>query len=286
MINALTIDVEEYFHPSEVQRSLKMEDWPSLPSRVEEQTDRVLELLARHSTLATFFVVGWVADRHPRLLRRICAAGHEIGCHSYAHRLVYELTPEEFRQDTLRAVAAIQNAVGTTPRVYRAPSYSVTKQSLWALRILVECGFQCDSSIFPIVHDRYGIPGSQRQAHTLETPAGPILEIPIATAELSRGAVVPVGGGAYLRLLPYRYTAAGIRRINRCEQRPACIYFHPWEMDAKQPRLANGLVSRLRTYTGLGRMEKKIARLLTDFHFSTVASVHSSTHLGRAVQAV
>jgi polysaccharide deacetylase family protein (PEP-CTERM system associated) len=282
MVNILTIDVEEYFHPSEVQRSSKMEDWLFLPSRVEEETDWVLELLARHSTSATFFVLGWVAERHPWLLRRICAAGHEIACHSYAHQLVYALTPDEFRKDTLRAVAAIEDAVGVTPRLYRAPSYSITKDSLWALEILVECGFQCDSSIFPIAHDRYGIPGSDRQAHILETPAGPIWEVPVATAVFSGGASVPVGGGAYLRLLPYRYMAAGIRRINQRERRPACIYFHPWEIDAGQPRLASGLVSRLRTYTGIRGMEKKLERLLTDFRFSTMSSVYAGAPLSRA----
>ena len=277
MINILTVDVEEYFHPSEVQHLWSMEDWPSLPSRVDEQTERVLELLARHGTRATFFVVGWVAERHPRLLRRIRGAGHEIGCHSYAHRLVYSLTPDEFKKDTLRAVAAIRDATGVTPRIYRAPSYSITSESLWALEILVECGFQCDSSIFPIVHDRYGIPGFERQTHYFQTPAGRILEIPVATREMGR-TTIPVAGGAYLRLLPYRFTAAGVRRINRLEQRPACIYFHPWELDARQPRLASGFISRLRTYTGMGGMERKLTRLLTDFQFSSIHSVYPDLH--------
>jgi polysaccharide deacetylase family protein (PEP-CTERM system associated) len=280
MINILSVDVEEYFHPSEVQRSAAARDWSALPSRIEAETGRVLELLAHHSVSATFFVVGWVAERHPQLVRRIVGAGHEMGCHSYAHQLVYELTPGEFREDTLRAVGAIGNAAGIQPRLYRAPSYSITRQSLWALEILVECGFQYDSSIFPIVHDRYGIPGFQRHAQVIRTPSGPILEIPVATAKLGKGAAVPVGGGAYLRLLPYRYTAAGIRRINREEQRPACIYFHPWELDPDQPRLAAGLVCRLRTYTGIRGMQKKLARLMTDFRFSTIASVYPDPNAG------
>jgi polysaccharide deacetylase family protein (PEP-CTERM system associated) len=158
--------------------------------------------------------------------------------------------------------------------LYRAPSYSITRQSFWALEILVECGFQYDSSIFPIVHDRYGIPGFERRAHAIRTASGPILEIPIATAELGRGTIVPVGGGAYLRLLPYRFTAAGIRRINREEKRPACIYFHPWELDRNQPRIAAGLVSRLRTYTGIRGMERKLDRLLTDFRFLPMTEVY------------
>lgn len=274
MINSLTIDVEEYFHPAEVQRSIPIEQWSSYPSRVEAQNDRILALLDRHGVKATFFIVGWVAEQHPRVVRKIVAAGHEVGCHSYAHQSVYTLTPEQFREDTLRAVAAIEDAGGVTPLLYRAPSYSVTRQSLWALEILVECGFRYDSSIMPIVHDRYGIPGFGRFPQIMRTPSGPIFEIPVATIELTRGAIIPVGGGGYLRLLPYRYTAAGIRRINAAEQQPACVYFHPWEIDPDQPRLANGLVSRLRTYTGLGSMEKKLDGLLTEFRFSTMTAVH------------
>ncbi len=277
MMNALTIDVEEYFHPAEVQRSIPIESWSSLPSRVEAQTDRILALLDRHSVSATFFILGWVADHHPGVVRNIVRAGHEIGCHSYAHQLVYDLTPHAFREDTLRAMAAIENAGGVVPRVYRAPSYSITRRSLWALDILVECGFKHDSSIFPIAHDRYGIPGFSRQSQWIETGSGPILEIPVATAVLARHTIVPVGGGAYMRLLPYRYTAAGIRRTNRVERQPACIYFHPWEVDVDQPRLAGGLVSRLRTYTGLRGMEKKLDRLLTEFLFSTLTAVYPRT---------
>ena len=274
VVNILTVDVEEYFHTSELQRSVRMGQWPSMPSRVEMQTDQTLELLAKHSVSATFFVLGWVAERHPWLVQRIAAAGHEIGCHSYAHQLVYSMTPSEFRRDTQRALAAIADAVGEVPRAYRAPSYSITRQCPWALEILVDCGVQCDSSIYPIAHDRYGIPDFQRHAQSVRTPSGVILEVPIATAILANGSKAPVGGGAYLRMLPYRYTAAGIRRINQTEQQPACIYFHPWEIDPEQPKLAAGFLSRVRTYTGLRGMERKLDRLLTDFQFSTIASVY------------
>ncbi len=274
MINALSIDLEEYFHPAEVQRSVSMESWSSLPSRIGAQTDRILEMLDRHSVSATFFVLGWVAERSPEVVRRIARAGHEIGCHSYAHQVVYSLTPAQFRQDTERAIAAIENAAGVTPRCYRAPNYSITSRSLWALEILVECGFEQDSSIVPITHDRCGIPGFSRHPRVIETHSGGILEIPVATIALANGTIVPVGGGAYLRLLPYRYTAAGIRRIHAQEQRPACIYFHPWEIDPEQPRLASGLVARLRTYTGLGGMERKLDRLMDEFHFSTLTGVY------------
>jgi len=285
IINALTIDVEEYFHPTEVQRFTGIDQWSLLPSCVERETNEVLEILAKHSVRATCFILGWVAERFPALVRRIAAAGHEIACHSYAHQLVYDLTPEEFKADTQRALAVIADATGEVPKAYRAPSYSITERSMWALEILIECGVQCDSSIYPIAHDRYGIPGFQRRAHTLQTPSGPILEVPIATTELSQNWLAPVGGGAYLRLLPYRYTAAGIRRINAREEQPACIYFHPWEIDPDHPRLAQGLAARVRTYTGLRGMRRKLERLLTDFRFSTLASVYHPDKLGSDVLA-
>jgi len=276
MLNIISVDVEEYFHPSEVGRFAPMDQWDSLPSRVEEPTRRMLELFARHDTRGTFFILGWVAERYPHLIREIADAGHEIGCHSYAHRLVYDLTPEEFRDDTMRAIAAIEKACGVIPRAYRAPSYSITPRSMWAIEILVQCGFTYDSSIFPISHDRYGIPGFGSQARILRTPSGAIVEVPIATVKLSGRRVAPEGGGAYLRLLPYRYSAAGIRRMNDVEEQPACVYLHPWEIDPEQPRLAQGWIARARTYGGLRGMERKLERLVTDFRFSTLGKVHAA----------
>jgi len=277
MDNALTIDVEEYFHPSEVQPFVSENQWDGLDSRVELQTRWVLDLLAEHDTKATFFILGWVAERRRSLVRSIADAGHEIGCHSYAHQLVYRQTPAEFRKDTERAVRAIEDSCGMTPKLYRAPSYSITRESFWALDVLVECGFSHDSSIYPISHDRYGIPGFQRQAHVITTGSGPIQEIPIASFLDSRGRAVPMGGGGYLRLLPYGYTAAGIRRVNRVEQQPACIYFHPWEIDPDQPKLATGLIARARTYTGLRGMKRKLERMITEFRFSTMGTVYSDS---------
>ena len=258
MQNALTVDVEEYFHPSEVQAYIPQERWTDFPSRVNEQVQQVLELLDHHSVKATFFILGWVAERQRATIRSIAAAGHEIGCHSYAHQLVYRQDPAEFRRDTQRAVRAIEDNCGVTPRVYRAPSYSITSASLWALEVLVECGFTHDSSIYPISHDRYGIPGSSRHAYVVQTPSGPICELPIATVKLSASHVAPVGGGGYLRMLPYRYTAAGIRRVNREERQPACnIYFHPCgnRYRSATPRHADGLrgCGRIRVLEECGR---------------------------------
>ena len=278
MQNILSIDVEEYFHPSEVQPFVSG-DWSDLPSRVERQTMQILELFARYDVSATFFVVGWVAEKHPRLVREIAEAGHELGCHSYFHRLVYNLSPEEFRKDTDMAMKAIADASGVMVRAYRAPSYSITKECMWALEVLAELGFTHDSSIYPIVHDRYGIPGFKRHAHVIQTPSGELCEVPIATIKFANGRTAPVGGGGYLRLLPYRYTAAGIRKVNMEEKQPACIYFHPWEIDPDQPHLASSMIARMRTYTGLHSMLHKIERLLTDFRFSTMTSVHPATTL-------
>ena len=274
MRNVLSIDVEEYFHATELHTSSKQ--WSALPSRIEVQVRTVLELLERHKVTATFFILGWIAEHHPNVVREIARAGHEIGCHSHLHRLIFDLTAAEFRKDTEHAVRAIQNACGVAPRVYRAPCFSLTTQSMWALEILVENGFTLDSSVYPIVHDRYGIPGFGRHAQVLQTPAGAIREVPVATVNLAGRHVTPVGGGAYLRLLPYRYTAAGIRRINEQEGEPACIYFHPWEIDPDQPRVASGLLAAARTYCGLRGMKAKLDRLLSEFSFSSLAEVHDS----------
>ena len=274
MVNAITVDVEEYFHSTEAQNVLGQTDWASLPSRIQQQVHNTLGLFHSRNVKATFFILGWVAEKFPALVREIADAGHEIACHSYAHRLVYDLSPAEFRSDTLRAIKVIQDACGVSPRIYRAPSYSITQRSLWALQILIECGFTHDSSIVPVTHDRYGIPGSSRLPHVLKTPVGQIFEIPAATVELAKGRVLPIGGGGYLRLLPYRYCSAGIRRVNEYDQAPACIYFHPWELDPQLSRLPMGMIGRWRTYTGLSGMQRKIERLLDEFEFSTMSAVY------------
>ncbi len=282
MINIFSVDVEDYFHPSEVQRSIPRSSWDEFPSRVAGATRKILEALDGAGAKATFFVLGWVAERHPDVVREIASAGHEIGCHSFYHQLVYDMTPEEFRADTERACQAIEAACGVRPRLYRAPSYSITAESLWALDVLAELGFTHDSSIYPIRHDRYGIPGFPCHAHERATTAAPILEVPIATAQLSATRRAPVGGGAYLRLFPYRYTAAGIRRLNEDESRPACLYVHPWEFDTGQPRLPIGRLASLRTYTGLKGMQGKLTRLLAEFEMSTMTAVHPAPGVGTA----
>lgn len=273
MRNILTVDVEDYFHPTEVQRTVAQSSWGQLPRRVASTAGLVLDLLARHNTRATFFILGWVAEKEPALVNEIAAAGHEIGCHSFWHRLVYDLTPQEFAADTVLACDAIEAACGIRPRVYRAPSYSITGRSTWALGVLAELGFTHDSSIYPIHHDRYGIPGFPRQASVLETDHGRIVEVPPAAVELRPGWNLPVGGGGYLRMLPYSYTAAGVRTLNHIDRMPANLYIHPWELDKDQPRIAQGRIARLRTYLGLAAFERKTSRLLSDFEFGPLGEI-------------
>jgi polysaccharide deacetylase family protein (PEP-CTERM system associated) len=273
MRNIFSVDVEDYFHPSELERAAPRDRWPHLPPRVADSTRCLLDLLAAEQVRATFFILGWVAQREPGLVRDIAAAGHEVACHSFWHRLVYSQPPAEFRRDTADAVKAIEDACGVTPRAYRAPSYSVRADTMWALDILCELGFTHDSSVYPIVHDRYGIPGFPRHLSIVNTPSGSIHEIPPATVLLRGGRVAPVGGGGYLRLLPYRYTAAGLRRVNAEEQQPACIYLHPWEVDPGQPRIAQGRIAHLRTYLGLNGMEGKVTRLLREFEFGPMCEI-------------
>ncbi len=265
--NGLSVDVEDYFHPEAVAAYTGRQGWDAMESRVVANTQRVLDLLCEHKTHATFFVLGWVAERFPKLVREIYGRGHEIGCHSYWHRLVYTLTPGEFREDTCRAKDAIESATGEKVQGYRAPSFSVTRNSLWALEILAELGFTYDSSIFPVHHDLYGIPSHPRFSCRYEgSGVGQLVEFPMSTLRLAN-MNVPFGGGAYLRILPTAYTRRAFRAVNQGEKRPAIVYFHPWEIDPEQPRLKLPLKSRLRHYTNLRGMKKRVTTLLESYEF-------------------
>jgi polysaccharide deacetylase family protein (PEP-CTERM system associated) len=243
--------------------------WDRQPSRVAANTSRLLDLLAEHGVRATFFVLGWVAERHPDLVRRIAAQGHEIASHSYWHRLVYELTPDAFREDLARARGVLEDAAGVRVTGFRAPSYSVTSRSLWALDVLVDEGYAYDASIFPIHHDRYGIPDAPRHPHVIERDGGRIVEIPASTVRAG-GMNLPIAGGGYFRLLPYRWTRWGIARVNRTEHRPVVFYLHPWEIDPDQPRIPTGRVTRLRHYGNLAATEGRLRRLLREFRFAPI----------------
>ena len=272
MKNALTVDLEDYFHVSAFAGKVSLEDWDSYPSRVEENTDRLLALLAEHNCLATFFVLGWVAEKKPAVVARVAAAGHEIACHSLLHRRVFDLTPQEFREDTRRAKSVIEDVTGQRVAGYRAPSFSVVKKSLWALEILAEEGFQYDSSVFPVDHPSYGIPDAPRTPYFINTASGRILEFPMPT--LTIGSMrAPIGGGAYLRLLPYRYTRWAIRHLNERESFPVCVYIHPWELDPQQPRMGGSLSARVRHYFGLHGTEGKLRKLVRDVEFCPLATL-------------
>ena len=272
VLNALTIDVEDYFQVSAFAAEVPVSRWDSFESRVCHNTNRVLDILATAGTHGTFFVLGWVAERFPQLIKRIHNEGHELASHSHEHRLVYETTPETFTRDLRRARAAIEDATGVRVAGYRAPSYSITEQSLWALDVLIDEGYRYDSSIYPIHHDRYGIPGWPRHIHRVERNAGSIWELPGSTIARG-GANLPIGGGGYFRLLPYSWTRHGIASVNQREGRPVIFYLHPWEIDADQPRIRAGALSRFRHYYNLSQTESRLRRLLGEFKFGRVADV-------------
>jgi polysaccharide deacetylase family protein (PEP-CTERM system associated) len=267
--NALTVDVEDYFHVAALASSISRDSWTSRESRVVGNTQRLLSLFEQFDVKGTFFVLGWVAEQYPRLVKDIAAGGHEIACHGFSHRLVYEQSTEEFYEETLRSKKLLEDITGTGVFGYRAASYSVVRESLWALDILVELGFIYDSSIFPVHHDRYGIPDAERAPHRLSTPKGKsIVEWPLATASIF-GLRLPVAGGGYFRLLPYWLSHWGLASINRGEQRPFIFYLHPWEIDPAQPRVPASWLSQFRHYTNLGKCEERLRRLLGEFQFGT-----------------
>jgi peptidoglycan-N-acetylglucosamine deacetylase len=272
LASGLSVDVEDYFHVEAFADRIRPEDWLQYPRRVGDNTRRVLELFARYNARATFFVLGWVAEQEPALLREIAAAGHEVGCHSQMHRRVFSLSPEEFRKDLRRARAAIEDAIGGKVEGYRAPTFSITERSLWALEIIAEEGMLYDSSVFPVRHDLYGMPKAPRFLFQWSLASGKtIYEIPPLTVRFA-GRNLPAAGGGYLRMLPMWYTRWALRRISRKEGRASVVYFHPWEIDPGQPRLAGSLKSRLRHYSNLGRMEARLHELLSRIQFTSLKS--------------
>jgi len=307
MFNILTIDIEDYFQVHALSSVIKYEDWDKFECRIERNTDRILEILdsvrSPQKVQGTFFVLGWIAERYPDLVRRIQKGGHEIACHGYAHKLIYNQSKEEFREDVKKAKATLEDITGNEVIGYRAPSYSITEKSQWAFEVLVGEGFKYDSSIFPIRHDFYGMSNAPRfpfiislngnnnfefsvlnfeeqQHRTTSAPnnllthslinSNSLIEFPISTVRIL-GQNIPISGGGYFRLLPYPLIKKGLKRINEVEQKPFIFYMHPWEIDPEQPRI-NGLSSRskFRHYVNLNKTENKFKRLLGDFQFSTV----------------
>lgn len=264
IVNALTVDVEDYFHVSAFADHIDPRDWDHLESRVARNTDSVLRIFDDHGARATFFVLGWVAERHPDLIRRIADAGHEIASHGFSHKRVHEQSAEEFRADIRRTKSLLEDIGGGSVQGYRAASFSISDETRWAFEILAEEGYLYSSSLYPIRHDHYGSPDAPRFAHRpIENRT--LIEIPVSTTVVfDRN--FPCGGGGYFRLLPYEISRWAMRRVNRADGEPCIFYFHPWEIDSQQPRQTNaGRKARFRHYTNLHRMEGRLRRVLDDF---------------------
>lgn len=273
MLNAFSVDVEDYFQVAAFEDAISRDAWDRLEPRVERNTRRLLDLCAEHRVKGTFFVLGWVAERWPQLVRDIRDAGHELGTHGQDHRRVTTLSQPEFREDVRRSKGTIEDIAGVEVIGYRAPSYSIVRETMWAVDVLAEEGFRYDSSIFPIRHDRYGIPDFSRFPRPLRGHNGTALhEVPISTVRFA-GMNLPFVGGGYLRHFPYPFIHWGMERLNGFERRPAILYVHPWEIDPDQPRQAVPWLTRVRHYRNLDRTEGRLVRLFSDYSFTTIREV-------------
>ena len=276
MLNALTVDVEDYFQVTAFERHIRREEWGHYPLRVEQNTRKVLDLFDEFAVKATFFVLGWIAERAPQLVKEIQRRGHEIACHGYGHELVYRIGPKKFREDVALSRNLLQDICGEKIRGYRAPSYSITGKSLWALDILLEEGFTYDSSIFPVFHDTYGIPDADRFPGNISCGSGIIREFPLTTLAmklLGKEYRLPIAGGGYLRLFPSGLIGRWIDNVNKLEKQPAVLYFHPWELDPGQPRIRAAWKSRFRHYLNIDKTDGKLRNLLGKLKFGTMGEV-------------
>jgi polysaccharide deacetylase family protein (PEP-CTERM system associated) len=270
LVNALTVDVEDYFQVWAFSRHVDRNAWDSMECRVERNVERLLALFERRGTRATFFTLGWMAERYPAMVRAIVRAGHELASHGSAHRLASEQSRAEFAEDVAGARRQLEDVAGVEVRGYRAPSFSIGHGNLWAFDCLAEAGYRYSSSVYPVQHDHYGMPDAPRFAHRR---ANGLLELPITTTRvLSRN--LPAGGGGFFRLLPYRASRWAIERVNRVDRQPAIFYCHPWEFDPQQPRIRGvGAKTRFRHYLNLDRTESRLDRLLSDFRWDRIDRV-------------
>jgi len=268
----MTVDVEDYYQVSAFNEVIAYNEWEEYESRVEKNTNNILDIFDDNNTKSTFFVLGWVAERYPHIVREIYKRGHEVACHGYSHQLIYNQSRSEFKEETLRAKQILEEITGSAVIGYRAASYSITKNSLWALEILAESGFKYDSSIFPIVHDRYGIPTAPREPHIIKMKNElSIIEFPLSTYKIL-GMRLPVSGGGYFRLYPYQFTRHALKTINR-QNNLFVFYLHPWEIDPQQPKIRASRLSRFRHYKNLEKCESRLRQLLKDFKFTTMKSL-------------
>ncbi|WP_166424032.1 XrtA system polysaccharide deacetylase [Paraglaciecola sp. 20A4] len=272
VLNAMTVDVEDFFHVSAFESIISPEQWKDYQPRVDANTRKLLDLFAKHDVKSTFFVLGWVAERYPELIKDIHAQGHEIASHGYAHRRATEQTREQFTADVTRSKNHLEDLLGESLTGYRAPSFSIGYNNEWAFEVLAELGFQYSSSTYPVKHDLYGTPDWPRFAYKRKEG---IIEIPIPTLKVM-GKQTPIGGGGYFRLYPYTLTKTLISKYLKREKQPYSFYFHPWEIDADQPRMSNApLKSRFRHYVNLNKTEGKLERLLSDFSWGTMKDVYN-----------
>jgi len=275
--NAMSVDVEDYFQVSAFAPHIRREDWDSLPCRVERNVDVILGLLDETDAKATFFTLGWIAERYPQVVRRIVDNGHELASHGYGHQRASDLTPTQFRDDITRAKRILEDLGGVAVRGYRAPSFSISQKNWWAVEELENAGYEYSSSIYPVKHDHYGMPDAPRFPHRPNGEAG-ILELPPTTVPLM-GRNLPAAGGGWFRLLPYEVSRWMLRRVNAQDQAPCMFYFHPWELDAGQPRQRGiSAKTRFRHYVNLQRMPGRLRQLLNDFEWDRVDRVFLSDH--------
>lgn len=271
-VNAMTVDVEDYFHVSAFEPHISRADWDHLPCRVERNTERVLELFAQRSVKATFFMLGWVAERCPGLVANIVSEGHELASHGYSHIRIPNQKRDDFREDVARTKKLLEDLGGCEVNGYRAATFSIVKSTWWALSELRDVGYKYSSSIYPVRHDLYGIPDASRFAFYPDQDSG-LLEVPITTLAIFNRRV-PCGGGGYFRLFPYAMSRWAMRRINEIEQEPCIFYFHPWEVDPEQPRQSGlSMKTRVRHYFNLDRMEQRLDRLLQDFSWGRMDAI-------------
>jgi len=272
LVNAMSVDVEDYFQVSAFEKIIPRADWSSLSCRVEHNTSRTLQLFSNYNVKATFFMLGWVAERYPDLVRKIVDDGHELASHGYGHERITNLTPDSFREDIRKTKKLLEDIAGIEVQGYRAPSYSIGMDTLWAHDVLLEENYKYSSSVYPIKHDHYGIPDAPR--FTYQVVDGKLTEIPISTLRMM-GNNFPIGGGGYFRLLPYQLSKMAIRRVNRNEKMPCVFYFHPWEIDPDQPvQRGIKLKTRVRHYLNLTRMESRLNNLLKDFSWDRIDRVY------------
>ncbi len=273
-VNAMTVDVEDYFQVQAFAACIDRASWDGIPCRVEANTGRILDQFARAGIRATFFTLGWIAERHPSVVRRIVEGGHELASHGYGHELVHALTPAQFRADLLRAKSVLEDLGGVPVAGYRAPTFSVGPRNPWAFDVIAETGHRYSSSIYPVRHDLYGVPDAPRFPHRVGESG--LLEIPMTTLQLARRNL-PIAGGGYFRLMPYSVFRAALRRFNGRERAPGIFYFHPWEVDADQPRVrAAGRLSRFRHYVNIAAVPGRLERLLRDFRWGRMDVVFAA----------